>query len=91
MGATVVIETNTFLTANMPHNRVRISNDNGLFVGDLLWPTTTNFPTFDCFYFAGDGKVYPLQMTLAKMHDLKNSGAFKIKKYLDGIFWFKEI
>ena len=41
----------------------------------LLWPTTTNFPSFDCFYFYDDDTVYCLQMTISLDHDLKNSGA----------------
>jgi hypothetical protein len=29
--------------------------------------------------------VYPLQMTIAEVHDLKNSGANNTKQYLDGL------
>merc|ERR1712032_821866 len=68
-----------------PYNNVRISDCNGSYIATLLWPTTTNFPAFDCFYFHTDGKVYPLQMTIANIHVLKNSGAFNAKKYLDGL------
>ena len=51
----------------------------------LLWPTTTNFPTFDCFYFQKDGSVYLMQMTIAKDHPLKNSGAKKAKDFFDAM------
>lgn len=51
----------------------------------LLWPTTTNFPTFDAFYFHKAGDVYALQMTIAVNHGLKNNGALQTQKYLDGI------
>ena len=49
----------------------------------LLWPTIPNFPTFDCFYYDGDGTVYCLQMTTAEDHVLKNSGAKMAKDYFD--------
>ena len=51
----------------------------------LLWPTISNFPTFDCFYYDGDGTVYCLQITIAEEHDLKNSGAKMAKVYFDGL------
>lgn len=82
----VVVETNTLSTETVPYSSVRISNGPDSFEATLLWPTTTtNLPTFDCFYFHTDGKVYPLQMTFAKTHDLKNSGTFNVKTYLNGI------
>mmetsp|Transcript_21074 Transcript_21074/g.58371 ORF Transcript_21074/g.58371 Transcript_21074/m.58371 type:complete len:541 (+) Transcript_21074:42-1664(+) len=83
MGSPVVIETNKVTTGNAPPSTVRVSDGNGGFVATLLWPTTTNFPTFDCFYFHTDGKVYALQMTIAMIHDLKNSGADNAKVYFD--------
>lgn len=86
MGAPVVIETNNVTTANTPYNTVRVSDGTVAFSATLLWPTTTNFPTFDCFYFHVDGTVYSLQMTIAMIHDLKNSGAYNAKKYFDGLF-----
>ena len=49
----------------------------------LLWPTTNNFPPFDCFYFHSNGEVFPCQMTIAKTHELKDSGATNAKNYFD--------
>eukprot|EP00978_Attheya_sp_CCMP212_P013569 scaffold34053_cov29-Attheya_sp.AAC.2 len=85
MGAPVIIETNTVSAANVPYNSVRVTDGTGSFTATLLWPTTTNFPTFDCFYFHTDGKVYPLQMTITQIHNLKSQGAFNAKKYFDGL------
>jgi hypothetical protein len=85
MGAPVVIETNAVTAANTPYSTVRVYDGTSAFSATLLWPTTTNFPTFDCFYFHTDGKVHSLQMTIAMVHDLKNSGAYNAKKYFDGL------
>lgn len=78
--------------ANRPCSAVRVSvsDGTGAFSATLLWPTTTNFPTFDCFYFHTDGKVYALQMTIAVIHDLKNSGACNAKKHFDGLLGWGE-
>jgi len=81
----VVVENNNLTASIVPYHTVRV-RANEKFSARLLWPTTTNFPTFDCFYFHTTGEVFPLQMTIAKEHDLKNSGASKAKKYLDGMF-----
>jgi hypothetical protein len=83
MGVPVVIETNKVSTASVPASAVRVSDGAGGFLATLLWPTTTNFPTFDCFYFHTDGSIYSLQMTIAMVHDLKNSGAYNAKTYFD--------
>jgi ABC-type dipeptide/oligopeptide/nickel transport system ATPase subunit len=83
MGEPVVIETNKVTTTNAPASAVLVSDGDGGFKATLLWPTTTNFPTFDCFYFHTDGKTYCLQMTIAKIHDLKNGGAYNAKTYFD--------
>ena len=86
LGTPVVIETNTVSTATVPYNIIRIAAGQNSFAATLLWPTTTNFPTFDCFYFHTDGNAYPLQMTIATTQDLKNSGAYNAKVYFDGLF-----
>lgn len=83
MGAPVVIETNKVTTTNAPATDVRIADSAGGFEPKLLWPTTTNFPTFDCFYFHTDGGIYSLQMTIAMDHPLNNSGAYSAKTYFD--------
>jgi hypothetical protein len=83
MGVPVVIETNQVTTTNAPASAVRVSDGAGGFLATLLWPTTTNNPTFDCFYFHTDGKMYCLQMTIAKIHDLKNGGGYNAKTYFD--------
>lgn len=83
--APVVIESSSLTAALVPHGTVRVPGGIGSFSATLLWPTTSNFPTFNCFYFHTDGKVYPLQMTIATIHALKNSGADNAKKYLDGL------
>eukprot|EP00978_Attheya_sp_CCMP212_P036792 scaffold169471_cov30-Attheya_sp.AAC.1 len=85
MGAPVIIDTNTVSAANVPYNSVRVTDGTGSFTATLLWPTTTNFPTFDCFYFHTDGKVYPIKMTITQIHNLKSQGAFNAKKYFDGL------
>jgi hypothetical protein len=83
----VVLETNKLTSDIVPYNEVRVREANTAnYSPRLLWPTTTNFPTFDCFYFHTDGTVLPLQMTIAMIHDLKNSGASNAKKYFDGMF-----
>lgn len=84
----VVGETNKLTAATVAHCQVRVPAANGakdLFYPRLLWPTTTNFPSFDCCYFCTDGRVLPLQITTARKHDLKNSGAANAKFYLDGL------
>jgi hypothetical protein len=83
----VVVETNKLTSDIVPYNEVRVREANSTqYSPRLLWPTTTFLPTFDCFYFHTDGSVFPLQMTIAKIHDLKNSGAANAKNYFDGMF-----
>ena len=80
----VVVESKDLTASIVPYDSVRIAGTGfGQFLPRLLWPTTTNFPTFDCFYFHTTGEVFLLQMTIAKAHELKNSGASKAKKYFD--------
>lgn len=81
----VVVESNTLSTATVPLNSVHTPAENGTFVPNVLWPTTTNFPTFDAYYFDKDGDIYALQMTIADTHVLKNNGAFQTKEYLSKI------
>lgn len=84
----VVVETNTLTADVVPYSCVRVIEGevgNNCYSPRLLWPTTTNFPTFDCYYFHSNGSVFPLQMTIALTHDLKNSGAAATKKYLDSM------
>jgi hypothetical protein len=84
----VVVECNTLSEKNIPYSLVRVVDpDNaGKFLPRLLWPITTNFPTFDCFYFHTNGEVFNLQMTIAPIHVLKNSGAFNAIKFLDKMY-----
>jgi hypothetical protein len=84
----VVVECNTLSEQNVPYSAVRVVDpDNaGNFLPRLLWPTTTNFPTFDCFYFHTNGEVFNLQMTIALIHELENSGASNTKKFLDKMY-----
>ena len=63
MGAPVVIETNKVTTMSAPASDVRVADGAGGFKPKPLWPSITNFPTFDSFYFHTDGNVYPLQMS----------------------------
>jgi hypothetical protein len=82
----VVVESNDLTETIVPSDTVRVSEpESEHFLTRLLWPTTTNFPTFDCFYFHTTGEVFPLQMTIARSHDLKNSGSAKAKSYFDGM------
>ena len=85
LGTPVVVETNKVTIANVPPSRVRVFDGKGGFEATLLWPTTTIFPTSDCFYFHTDGKPYALQMTIAKIHKLNNSGAHNAKVYFDSL------
>ena len=49
----VTVESNDLTASIVPHNSVRVTGTGrGQFLARLLWPTTTNFPTFDCFYFS---------------------------------------
>jgi hypothetical protein len=84
--APVVVESNTLTATQVSYDDVRVSDGNGMWSPRLLWPSTTNFPTFDCFYFHTDGTVFPLQMTIHMVHALKNSGADNAKKYFDKMF-----
>ena len=82
----IIVENNDLTETTVPYDDVRISDpESEQFSNRLLWPTTTNFPTFDCFYFHTTGEVFPLQMTIARVHDLKNSGSAKTKRYFDGM------
>ena len=78
----IEIESNKLTTAGVDYHQLRVKDGNPL----LLWPTTTNFPTFDCFYFHQNGTVYLLQMTISKNHPLKNSGAKNAKDFFDKMF-----
>ena len=80
----VVMECNTLSNDTAPIDSVRVK-DGDQWTPKLLWPTTSNFPTFDAYYFAGNGDIYSLQMTIAKNHGLKNNGAYQTKEYLDSI------
>ena len=65
-------------------------NDTTKYLPRLIWPRTTNFPTFDAFYLHTNGEIYSLQMTVAQkddclQHSLNNSGAYQAKAYLDKI------
>lgn len=82
----IIVEHNDLTETVVPYDDVRVSDpESGQFSTRLLWPTTANFPTFDCFYFHTTGEVFPLQMTIARVHDLKNSGCAKTKLYFDGM------
>ena len=81
---TVTMECNDLFTVH--HDEVRlVGEEDDEYLPCLLWPSTTNFPTFDCIYFHTTGEVFLLQMTIAEDHGLKNSGADNAKKYFDGM------
>jgi hypothetical protein len=84
----VVVECTTLSEKAVPYSQVRVidPDNTGKFLPRLLWPTTTNFPTFDCLYFHTNGEVFPLQMTNATNHPLKNSGAANVKQFLDKMY-----
>jgi hypothetical protein len=85
-GELVVVECNTLSPATVPLNSVHVKDDDDeLWQAKVLWPLTSNFPTFDSFYFHTDGEVYPLQMTIATIHELRNTGAYQTMKYLERI------
>jgi hypothetical protein len=77
-----VLECNTLSTDTVPLNTLRNEQDkHGSWSPILLWPRSTNFPTFDAFYFHTTGDAYALQATISKTHDLKSSGAYPTMKY----------
>jgi hypothetical protein len=80
----IVVETNSLTEATVPFDSLRhLDATTGKQPARLLWPTTTNFPTFGCFYIDENGFPWPMQMTIAKPHGLKNSGAVNVIKYFD--------
>jgi hypothetical protein len=62
---------------------LRNLDEGGRQLARLLWPTTTNFPTFYCFYIDTLGSAWPMQMTINKNHVLKNIGALNATEYFD--------
>jgi hypothetical protein len=88
-GEPVVVEckTNTLSPpSTVPLNSVHVkADDDDSWQAKVLWPLTSNFSTFDCFYFHTDGEIYrPLQMTIAQT-TIKNNGAYQTMEYLDKI------
>ena len=84
----VVVEwCNTLTPSTVPLDNVwkKKSDDEKEWLACLLWPTTTNFPTFDAFYFHTDGEVYALQMTISSHHPLTNGGAYQASQYFFNI------
>jgi hypothetical protein len=81
----VVLECNAISNSTVPHELVRKKADDGSWVPIMLWPTTTNFPTFNAYHFDASGDVYALQMTINEKHELENNGAFQTQKYLENI------
>jgi hypothetical protein len=79
----IIVETNTLSEATVSFVSLRDLDEKGLQVGRLLWPTTTNFPTFDCFYIDESGDAWPMQMTTSTTHGLKNSGGLNVIQYFD--------
>jgi hypothetical protein len=89
-GDPVVVECNTLSPSTVPLDSVHVKaddddDDDDSWQAKVLWPLTSNFPTFDCFYFHTDGEIYPLQMTIATIHELRNTGAYQTMKYLEEI------
>jgi hypothetical protein len=83
----VTIACNTLTESTVALSLVHVIKDgSNSYEPKFLWPLTSNFPTFDCFYFHTDGDVFPFQMTVAaKTHELKNTGAHQTMKYLANI------
>jgi len=79
----VIVETNSLSEAVVPFATLRELNESGRQLARILWPMSPNFPTFDCFYIDENGKAWSMQMTIAKSHDLKNSGAMNVIQYFD--------
>jgi hypothetical protein len=90
-GSPVILDCNMLTESRVPLKSVHVADKDGIsYEPKLLWPATNNFPTFDCFYFHTDGEVFSLQMTVAQTHDLKNTGANQVVKYLSKISTCKE-
>jgi hypothetical protein len=80
----IIVETNTLSKATVSFVSLRDLDERGLQVGRLLWPTTTNVPTFNCFYIDETGDAWPtMQMTISTTHGLKNSGGLNVIQYFD--------
>ena len=80
----IEVETNYLSEESVPFDLLRQSDvESNQLLPCLLWPSTTNFPTFDCFYIDQQGIPWPLQMTIAQKHDLKNSGALNTIEHFD--------
>jgi hypothetical protein len=66
-GAPVVAECNALTPSAVPLDSVgERADDDKSWKPKLLWPLTSNVPTFDCFYFHTDGEVFPLQMAVSR-------------------------
>ena len=53
----VVVECNTLSLETVALQTVHTKAADDTWTPQLLWPTTTNFPTFDAYYFHMDGEV----------------------------------
>ena len=82
--APVVVECNKLSASSVPFSSLReLDPRTKKQSARLLWPTTTNFPTFDCFYMDDTGNPWPLQMTISRNHGLKISGGTNTIQYFD--------
>jgi hypothetical protein len=90
-GEPVIIACNTLTESTVELKSVHVKDGSSCYEPKFLWPLTTKFPTFDCFYFHTDGDVFPLQMTVAaNTHELKNTGAHQTIEYLAKISTCKQ-
>jgi hypothetical protein len=86
-----ILEKNSFSKASHPPKLLlKKGATAGKYQPHLIWPRTTNFPTFDAFYLDENGVMSCLQMTVAKKdgklcHSLNNAGAYQTRDYLEAL------
>ena len=87
--AVITMPNNELSTKTLPPEELlKEDSKTGKYEPRLVWPKTSNFPTFDAFYLDENGEMYSLQMTVAEensnlSHHLNNASAYQVKLYLD--------
>jgi len=73
--AVVVLPRNELSEQSLPLKELlQVDPAGGKYLPRLVWPKTTNFPTFDAFYLAENGEMYSFQMTIAQKNGVLNHG-----------------
>jgi hypothetical protein len=64
----ITVQANSFSQSTVSFHSLRDLDEAGRQLARLLWPMTTNFPTFDCFYIDTLGSAFAMQITINKNH-----------------------